>query len=105
MEQNCKYRQRAAFHTGLSRRCALNVTGEIMKRLTDRQIKNRLDKIADLTNEIHAELRTRYGDGFVYFEAEGMAHAMKCDTKAGDGNNPNDILVSSKGFNFDCGAW
>lgn len=72
-------------------------------------IKRKLDLIAKHINELNATLKKEYGsEAFIFFEAEGAAHAMSGDDESSSsdaGTRQAYVIASSARCNFDCGAW
>lgn len=74
-----------------------------------KEIKKKLNLIAKHVNELDVMLKAEYGrEAHIYFEAEGVIHAMKAGEQARDESSlvrQSRIIESSNFCRYDCGAW
>lgn len=69
-------------------------------------LQRKLNALAKQINELDALVKDEYGrSAFIYFEAEGSAHAMKNSLGDNVRERQKSIIASSPNCKFDCGAW
>lgn len=75
--------------------------------MTDRKLKNMLNTLAKLANELNEEAKARYGpDGHLYFEADGTFYLMVGYCGEGGVLEQENVRFSSEiPCYMDCGAW
>lgn len=78
--------------------------------MTDRQLQDKLNKLATLANELAAEAKARYGpDGHLFFEAGGIFNIMDGDDMGRDicsRERQTHVRASSTVFcSMGAGAW
>jgi hypothetical protein len=74
--------------------------------MTDKELKRKLNQLAELANELDAEAKWRYGAaGFLFYEATGCFHIMDgdCDTTAQ--RITHSRVRSTTICNMGAGAW
>ena len=81
-----------------------------MKKLTNDQIQKKLNKLAELSNELDEEAKRRYygPKGFLFFEADGHFHMMDGDDcpDFGSGDRQSHVRFSSKIYtSMQSGVW
>lgn len=77
--------------------------------MDDKTVQRKLNQLTRIANELVTEAKTRYGDGQLFFEAEGTFHFMSGD-EDGRADRSSDrqkhIVASSGGYcEMDSGAW
>jgi hypothetical protein len=75
--------------------------------MNDATIQKKLDQLAAIANELHAEAVKRYGRGaFVFYEGSGDFVIMDGDEEGGQKLRQDHIrFCSSVRCKMDCGAW
>lgn len=72
--------------------------------MTDALVKHKMNQIAKLCDELHAEAKRRYGkDGLLFFECEGYFNLMDGDSL--HGRQKHVKIKSDYGCSLQCGAW
>jgi hypothetical protein len=78
--------------------------------VTKKQMQETLDKIAELSVQLDAAVKKKYGrDAFIFAEAEGGIHIMKGDADPDRGNSTDRqkfIAMTAEGkHSLGVGAW
>lgn len=75
--------------------------------MTDEQIQAKLDQLATLCNDLHAEAQRRYGiESHIFYEADGAFHLMRRDTHVHRDERQSFIVFSSRPYcRLEAGTW